>query len=287
MAGVLMGTSGSLAKAQENGYFGISPGYDFPADNATLERYRETQNIAALRLHAWNVFAGMTQPTPDGEARWETWFRTGETFRIGPVPQALVARRIVREFGEPRQFTGPPGMPVPEAVGASLLSAVLFNKEAHDFIRDNDLFLKSKLTEINQSFPADTPWNERKIPDFPREAVVLKTVWWPVAKDTPTPMPIWDFEPTRANSAGNDYPTWKRVVAVDPTRDQVPPNETMAINFGAKEHPNAHVVTLNDFYHFELDGQTAQAANQSSAREAALAALGRQLQAGDFVVFAQ
>ena len=34
-------------------YTPIPPGFDFPADNATLERFRKTENVAEMRRHAW------------------------------------------------------------------------------------------------------------------------------------------------------------------------------------------------------------------------------------------
>jgi hypothetical protein len=90
------------------GYYDIPKGYDFPADSAILERYRSDQNFHAQRLHVWNVYAGMTQSTPDGKYTiWETWFSEDETFQAGAAPQAVGPRRLIRRFRQPRQFRPP------------------------------------------------------------------------------------------------------------------------------------------------------------------------------------
>lgn len=271
------------AMAQQDGYYGIPPGYDFPGDRATLERYRATEDIVAMRLHAWNVWGGINQPTPDGGARWETWYRASETFQIGPQPQG--ERTIRLEFEPPNQFEAETG-PAPQAFGESLLAAVLFNKEAHEFIRAEGLFRETRLAELNNAFPAGTPWNERAIPDFPAAATVLKTVWWPVRGDGMTAMPIWDFEPTRPIEDGNNWDSWARVVAIDPLREVVPPDEYVDISLGGIAFDQSHVVSLRDFYFVEVDAAMAAAANRSM-RAAIRAAIGRDLQVGDYAVLAQ
>ena len=119
------------------GYFDIPAGFDFPADKQTLEQFRTSGNLSAQRLHVWNVFAGMTQRTPDGKfAIFETWYSEPEAFQIGPQPQASGPRRVVRRFQPPRQFSGAPNQPVPQAAGTALFSEVLYNYPAYNHIRD-------------------------------------------------------------------------------------------------------------------------------------------------------
>src|SRR5216684_2195881 len=109
------------AQTPQPGYFDISPGFDFPANKQTLEQYRVTANVPAQRAHVWNVFAGMTQPTPDGKyAIFETWYSMQEAFTTGPSPEAVGPRRVVPRFQIPRQFQGIPGLPAPQAAGTAL-----------------------------------------------------------------------------------------------------------------------------------------------------------------------
>ena len=127
--------SGGAAVAQQN-YEPIPPGFDFPADEATLLRFRDTQNVPEMRRHAWYVFAGLTQRAKNGEAIWETWYPSSSTFSSGPQPLTAAGPGPVRPFALPRQFTRGGG-PAPQAIGESVLSFVMFNKDGNDHVRSN------------------------------------------------------------------------------------------------------------------------------------------------------
>jgi hypothetical protein len=290
-AGLLAGISGEAqaqAATPPAGYFDIPPGFDFPGNKQMLEQFRTSANLAAQRLHVWNVFAGMTQPTPDGKlVIFETWYSESEAFDTGPVPQAAGPRRAVRRFTVPQQLRGLPGEPAPEAAGTALLSEVLLNFPNYNHIRSNKLFLVSELSKLRQTGAADPKIpNNKTIPPFPAASISLKTVWWPVAKDTPTAMPVWDPETNPLIPSGNPFSTWKRVVAIDPTRTNIPPNETTTINFLNVARPNSRVIGLDKFHFVQLDAQTAANA-MANGRLASFVqdVLGRPLQAGDFTVF--
>jgi hypothetical protein len=268
------------------GYFDIPSGFDFPADKQMLEQFRASGNVSAQRLHVWNVFAGMTQQTPDARyAIFETWYSEDETFQVGPAPQGVGPRRVVRRFMRPNQFRTAPGQPTPQAAGTALLSSVLYDFAGYDHVRSKRLFLASELDSLLQTGAPDPKIpNNRTIPAFPAATVVLKTVWWPIAKHQMTAIPVWDPEANPPRPRGNDFTTWARVVAVDPTQVNVPPNAATTISFLGKQFPNSHVVGLDAFHQVTLDAQTAQNANESSAGQAAQIALGRPLQEGDHVV---
>jgi hypothetical protein len=270
------------------GYYDIPAGFDFPANKQKLEQFRSSGNLSAQRQHVWKVFAGMTQRTPDDKyAIFETWFSEEETFQSGPSPQGRAPHRVQRRFRQPHQFRTPAGFEA-QAAGSALLSFVLYNFAAYNHIRNNHLYENSQLQTLLQSGMPDPkiPKN-RDIPPFPTEAVSLKTVWWPVAKDKVTPMPIWDPEANPAKPSGNPYPTWARVVAIDPTRSNIPPDASVDISFGGNPFPKSHVVGLRSFYYITLDQETVSSAMQNPVMaQAAQAALGRGLQAGDYAVFA-
>src|SRR4030088_800063 len=92
IGGAIAAVSGEASAQQltpQPGYFDIPPGFDFPANKQTLEQFRTSGNLSAQRLHVWNVFAGMTEPTPDRMfAIFETWYAEAEAFETGPTPQA-------------------------------------------------------------------------------------------------------------------------------------------------------------------------------------------------------
>jgi hypothetical protein len=147
------------------------------------------------------------------------------------------------------------------------------------------------LTSINSSFPASTPWDKRKIPDFPARAMSLKTIWWPAAGDRPTPLPTWDNDPANPASQGNPWNTWKRVVAVDMTRQQIPSGETMTIPFGGISRPGSLVVGRDRFYTVPVTADIIDSINQAiQDGDVGLmidiqSAIGRDLMVGDFLLF--
>ena len=236
----------------------IPPGFDFPADQAALLKLRDTQNVSGMRLHAWTVFAGMTQKAPGGEAIWETWHSQGEAFRAGPALQGV--RTIQREFAAPRQFKAPAG-PGPQAAGISLASFVLYNDANFKFIRTGKFYLAKTLNDLNAGFPSNTPLEKRAIADFPPDSVSIKTVWWVVKKTGLTAMPIWDPVPLKAQQPSMDIDTWKRAVAVAASRADIPASGKANVNLFGVAKPDSNVVSLDRFYSFPMD-QAAIAAIQ-------------------------
>jgi hypothetical protein len=254
LALVVLATTAILPRqlAAQERYEPVAPGYDFPADEATLLRFRDTQNVQEMRRHAWYVFAGLTQPAKGGEARWETWFPADVTFSSGAQPQALTGTLPSRLLQRPRQFSLPPGQSEPQAAGESVLARVMFNREAHEHIRNNRLHLRSALTALNNSFTSGTPVEKRAVPPFPGAAMTLKLVWKIVRSSGLTPIPVWDFQPTRPDPQGNPEATWARVVAVDPNRTEIPENETTDLSLNGVPFPKSRVVALSRFYHFRI-----------------------------------
>jgi hypothetical protein len=289
LAGICVNASAQTPTPQP-GYFDIPAGFDFPADKQTLGTYRTSGNVSAQRKHVWNVFAGMTQSTPDGKyAIFETWYSEDEAFDTGPTPQAVGPRRVVKRFRVPQQFMGAPGQAAPEAAGESLLSEVMLNFTNYNFIRSKKLNQSSELQNLQQTGAPDPAIpNNKTVPAFPADSISLKTVWWPVKKDQSTPMPIWDPETVAPGSTSNSYPTWKRVVVIDPTRTNIPPNETATVNFHGPK-PASHVVGLDKFHYVVVDAQTATNAMANPRLSSFIRDVfgnNRPLQEGDFVVFA-
>ncbi len=130
---------------------------------------------------------------------------------------------------------------------------MLFNWENFNHIRVNKLFTKKDLNRVNRSYRSATPWDKRVIPAFPERAVALKTLWWPAAGDGKTALPVWDNEPTQPLDDKNPFRTWKRVVAVDGTRQTVADTETTDITFYDAEFPSSRVVGRDRFYSLRVD----------------------------------
>lgn len=274
--GLVVAAFAGGAHSQPQGYYDIPAGFDFPANKQTLEQFRRDANLSAQRLHVWNVWAGLTQPTPDGKhSIFETWYSVDEAFDPNASPQANIPRRIVRRLERPRQFQSAPGQPNLQAGGDSVFADVVVNYPHYNHIRTNRLYLSSVLGQMKQTAAVDPLHpNDRIVPAFPANAVALKPVWWPIKRNTKTALPVWDPEFNAPLPQGNPPQRWARVVAVDPTRMTVPAGETTSINFAGTAHPNSVVVGLGSFHYYELDQQAANAAQ----------AAGFDLQVGDYMI---
>ncbi len=256
-AGSLLILAGAwpLAAQEASFYKAIPPGFDFPADEKTLLAARDQQDVTAMRRHAWMVFAGVTQPAqpnqPDSEAIWETWYRGDQVFAAGPQLQG--PHQLLRRFTAPRQFRQK-GHATPQDAGLSLASFTLFNQETKDHIRKHNYHLAATLEALNASFPAGGDPARRKIKDFDRAAMSIKAVWWPVKATGRTALPVWDPEKQQLQDpAPAQRPeTWKRVVAIDPTRELIPAGEVAAVTLEGRPFPRSRVVPLRAFYHFKI-----------------------------------
>ena len=283
---MLLATSCDVAFCQPagppTGYFDIPSGFDFPAQKSTLEQFIASGNLSGERLHAWNVFAGMTRPAPSGQyVIFETWYSEDETF--APNTNVAAPRRFSPHFRVPRQFLGPRGEATPAVAGESALSFVLYNLATFNHIRANGLYKQSALNSLlsngtpNPSFPED-----RDIPPFPANAVSLKTVWWPIAKDKVTAMPIWDPDQNPPSPSGNPFTNWARYVAVDPLHSNLPPDAVTDVVYN-NQTKHVHVVGSDKIHLFPLDQQAVDGVNSDGVLvQVVQAALGRPLQAGDF-----
>lgn len=298
VSAVSMAAQQTLAQTSSppSGYIDIPPGFDFPADKRLLEHYRAQPNLPAQRLHAWNVFAGMTQPTPDGKnAIFETWFSEDETF--DPGTSALRAARTAgRRFQVPAQFRAPRGAPAArvaadvEAAGrTAVLSFVLYNFPAYDHVRRNKLHQSSVLDALakNGAWDAKIPQN-RTVPPFPPASVVLKTVWWPVAKDKISAMPIWDAELNPPLAGGNPPGSWARYIGIDAVRPTIPAGETADIVYDGQVKRGSHIVGLRNFHFVVLDADAVAGVNSDGLlANVAQRSFGRALEVGDFAVLSR
>jgi hypothetical protein len=270
LAASVLALIGLSATAQEIVYTPIPPGFDFPADEKALLDALKAGDESKLRLHGWMVFAGLTQPArpsdPASEALWETWYTGEDVFSAAASPQGV--RTLKRKLELPRQFS-PHGGAQPQAVGESQLAFTLFNQELKDHTRSNKLHLKATMKAINDGWTAQTPGKDRKVKDYPAMAMSLKLVWMLVSKQSKTPLPIWDEQPLVASAPPQDVPTWKRKVAVDPSRETIPSGET----FDFPGFPKSRVVPLKAFYHFAMDASQAASFGMSEGDYAVLVAM--------------
>jgi hypothetical protein len=161
----------------------------------------------------------------------------------------------------------------------------LYNDAAYQHIVRNRLNETAQLNGLRKTGILDNSVaGDRDVPPFPANAMVLKTAWWPVAKSGLTALPVWDPQRNAANRRGNPYSSWQRVVAVDPS-NHAPEGATVAMEFAGSSFSDARRIGMNAFYHVAVDARMAQAMMRDpETRKAVLIALGRPLQAGDYLV---
>lgn len=135
-----------------------------------------------------------------------------------------------------------------------------------------------RLRSARQSTDAE---GDATIPPLPDGSTIVLTVWWPVAADRPTALPVWDPEANPPLQDGNNFLTWKRVVAIDPDPSRAT-RPTLPVELVGRAWPDAHRVALADFPHRPVDDAlAAQIARDPDSRKAAVIALGRTARAGD------
>ncbi|MBE1285296.1 MAG: hypothetical protein GJ676_18430 [Rhodobacteraceae bacterium] len=237
---------------------------DWAAGEARLLEFLEKRNFPELRKHAWQIFAGMTSPTEGGYAVWESWFTADEVY-AGPAkaPAATLSDRRAGIHGA-RQFGfGLTGAPEPNP-GESVAANVMFNMPVRDHVWTNALFKPGTLKEINDGFNANnTPLLDRSIPQFPRDAIALKTIWSVVASEGLTILPVWDGELDQPEvKVSPPYPAdvWPRCVAVTPDPEIKETTHPVTCN---RQPVDAQVIGLDSFYHFRITEAELDAVNKA------------------------
>lgn len=246
-------------------YRDLPPTPAFPTPEYTLQAAVLAGDQAAVRAHAWSLWAGLTAMTDTevGGQRlpvFETWYSIDEVYN--PRGRAGLERRALRHGYAPpaqRQVAGirPDGH-------AGTMSFVKFNRRAADFIWDNGYHLTPTLQALQARFAKEgTATIERSVNPFPADAAALKVVLW-LVKDGASPqsergltaLPVWNPDyPPPAGGLPPMHTTWRNGVAVDPD-GRYPEGSLQRVNVnGTVAAPNlvdAPVVSLKRFYAHRL-----------------------------------
>lgn len=231
---------------------------------------RSRGDLPAQRRHVWRIFRQITATSQDGRPAFETW----------PGEAATFGGDLRGDPGGIGGFRRPPEAAPSPAFGAPVVVYSLYNPAAFDHIRRYGLHRQSVLTRLAAA-PRGAG-RDRRLPEFPAEAVIVKTAWWPVAREGLTALPVWDPELNPPDPAGNPYIGWRRVVAVDPAGGRA---RTASVDFMGRRFPEAARVGLDAFHNVTVDRGLASrlAADPESAR-AAWIALGRLPEPGDHLL---
>jgi hypothetical protein len=298
-------------------------GFDWPADPAALYKISGgitssaltipgVIDTAAQRRHGWMLFAGATQPAganADAHPVFHTWYTVEETFdptsgKVNcsarhPLIRLSLPTQLVIEISNPARVAlraqgfdpSPRFDPNPALFRGSKVQKVLmtahddivafshiaFNQPMYDYIRDNQYYSKATLNAA-----IDPSITRKAIVDPPTTAISLKLSWWPVAPGQLTAVPVWDGKPRFPGDAKNPPDKWTKIVMVDPVGGLPAP---ATASLGGFDHPHPDVVALNRFDNVKITDEEATLANADfRIKAAAVSALGRPLQADDYLV---
>jgi hypothetical protein len=231
-----------------------------------LEAIRQSADWPAERQHAWSLIAGLTKTVrKDGVPLFETWHGEDELF--GTAENEATG---IRGFSRTA-----PGL----KTDVPVITYTLYNEAAYRHIVRYGLNRAASLEALRKT-GAEDELGERRVPEFPADAMVLKTAWWPVARQGLTSLPVFDPDRNPPGPRGNPYIGWKRVVAVDPSGSAESKKVTM--DFAGGKFPDAARVSLASFYNVTVDASLAKRIMaDDESRKAVMIALGRKLEAGD------
>ena len=226
-----------------------APGQPDPPDQVLLLAARDRGDVATMRAHGWQLWR-------DLQGRWPGFVRSDVV--LGQPDRVL---RRLRPFRNG------------DTISAELLPvmfAVAFDPTAAAHIRRYALGSRAALQAVGA------------VPEFPRSAIALKLIWYPVRRDRPTVLPIWDGDPVNPDARGNPDDTWRRTITIDPS---LPDGEGAAgagegsagVTPGGSGGDGSRGVPLGAFLHHTLDSAAELAAARQIAGDPSLSP-------GDYVV---
>jgi hypothetical protein len=196
-----------------------------------------------------------------------------------------------------------------ESNGDIMVAGVIYNDAAIKNILGTNLYNAVKL---NSGLPANATNPPNAIPWFPSSSIVLKPMFWPVKKGGFTALPVWDWDANKPGSpADGKYSgyemqsLWTRAVAITDLPKPTPPPIIRYLygvydNAGKKligpitynntiqiSPPAFQVVSVNDFYHRQLNGpelKELSTCDRALLDASAYWAYNRAFQPGDYIV---
>lgn len=220
------GTAGAAAVKPKS----IPSGHGFPTPSATIQHWIVANDHAAMRRHAWQLWAGMTSPSGEnGWPVWETWRDNAQVFfPASSILRAASRSRPRHVFVIPKEFidgTGQDGPVFPFLIDDRYNPAAAhFITEPHPGPGGRSYHYNSakSMTALNAAWPATATGAERGIQEFPADAIETKPIYSLVKAARPdapvrlTPQPLWRG---LAGATDKTYPapaTWTTCVLIDP-----------------------------------------------------------------------
>jgi hypothetical protein len=256
---------------------------DFPAQD--LFEASQNGNVVRMRRHAWQIFAGLTAPTPGGVPLFRTWARKADLFPVG----TSAPNELAELLGMERPTKLPYDVQTQDSSDAgirgedTLLRQVFYNNVLFQEIVKKGWncngIMKDRLAGSLRLQVED-----RRIPAVPVESVAVKTEWLLIPDGELTPVPVWDpgenaTRPKHDNDPFGPIPRrWSRWVAVDTRRGPAEGLEFVEMRAnGPVEH--MRVVPIRKFHWIRIE--TAQ---QAAHIRSQLGANGKSVARGSYLV---
>ena len=284
-------------------------GYKFPEDSATIDKWVQARQTAAINLHGWGIWTALTTMTDETYAGdklrvYETWHTKAEVndlvYRQDSLQaksdalasfSAVRARPFRRHLEQPVQFFRDPHLRRKMRAAHSMLGAtaevdnpvfeaVNYDPTAAQTIVSRRLFMPAVLDKMLKAGRSD-------IPDFPHSSVVVK----PVYEVVPGPnhkgasalykMNVWARLPTSQvkRPRAFDQNKWGTWVYIDINDKGQGRGQVYYDTARAHPAPAAYTYNLRDFIHHKLD--TLEARQLNAKRDASDHTV---VEAGDYAV---
>ncbi len=291
----VVGVSGAQAQSITPTNFPAS--FPFPESAATLNGLIASNNQAAIRTRAWNLWQAMG--TLSGQvsngtnlAIWDTWWGSEEMFPLNPTclpifDATATAREISRAFivnqfkSELHGVQQSPQTAPPSPSDFRVVSFNKFNPAYVNFIMTlkpgpnasgaycyrsgaSLMDLGFAFNRLNSASPVPNPLLVPKINEFPAPAIATKPVMALVKATGRTVLPVWQGPGDSTNAINPTPGTWKSCVVIDPNGTQAPgsqvsPTPTPVPGLACQNYTWA---SLSQLYSVRMNAQEAAAYNQ-------------------------
>lgn len=312
---------------QELVYEPFPQGFGYMQNTQALSDAVKGADIPYIREHAWGLWAGIMQPASNADwPVWYTWPNNKEVFsmdegsglrgtRSSENPTSLIHTNALRNTDTIMDTLSLPWYPIPQEVidefsgdgvidvqnnsidignpfmfnGDIMIPTESFSLSGYDWIRNKGLYKQSTLNEL---------YNEGVHQlEAPQTYIVTKHMYWPVAAEGLTALPVWNnnFPATYPNYAG--YEMWDTWVAIDPSGSMVGQQAEVTYLHGVYESDKktplgpftqeATVYGLDDFYYHKVtqeDWDNFDAADKAIINASSYWAYNKPFQPGDYLV---
>lgn len=247
---------------------------DIPATSDQLARIRDADDVTAMRAHAWQVCENITAGAPEGAPTWFNWETRAAAAKRMAAQLPLTGVPVSAVF---RTRSASPGaVPTTRAVirRPPIAVTVHFNKPAAEHIQANRYSARTAFAALKTQFDqTNAPAQERKILEFPTDAIAVKAIWR-LLPAVPGPNDIWLLpvydDKVRNPSAAYPPSKWERCVAIDFAGGDTGAKPDAML---AGERGPVKWVSIDRFFRVSLNAQQASEMNASPGDQAILVGL--------------